>query len=66
MTTSEIEYYGPPEPIETLSSDSFFFNVAMAAHRRFSALPAYESAIRHHPAGAGRQASRKRLPPQQT
>lgn len=53
MTTSEIEYYGPPEPIETLSSDSFFFNVAMAAHRRFSALPAYESAIRIIPLAPG-------------
>ncbi|MFZ1141424.1 MAG: bifunctional DNA primase/polymerase [Candidatus Sulfotelmatobacter sp.] len=63
MMDAAITWYGGPDPIETFAADTFFHKVAMAAHRRFSELPAYESAIRLIPlAPGGKHPARGFLP----
>lgn len=42
--TEAWEYYGEPEP-ELAAADTKFFQIAMMAHERFSALPAYDTAV---------------------
>lgn len=53
MSTSVFDYYGPPDPIELAAAETFFFQIATAAHERFAALPAFDNAIQFVPLKPG-------------
>lgn len=53
MATSSWEYYGEPDPFELAAAETFFFQIATAAHEHFAALPAFDDAIQFVPLRAG-------------